>query len=54
MTHFTRRILKINGIDTVVLEAGSGPPLFYLHGEGTVTGFDFDEDLSRSFRVIIP
>ena len=54
MTHFTRRILKINGIDTVVLEAGSGPPLVYLHGAGTVTGFDFAEDWSRSFRVIIP
>jgi pimeloyl-ACP methyl ester carboxylesterase len=46
--------LKINGIDTVVLEAGSGPPLVFLHGAGTVTGFDFAEAWSRSFRVIIP
>ena len=54
MTHFTRRKLKINGTDTVVLEAGSGPPLVYLHGAGTVTGFDFAERWSRTFRVIIP
>ena len=54
MTHFTRRTLKINGIDTVVLEAGSGPPLVFLHGAGTVTGFDFAEAWSRKFRVVIP
>lgn len=54
MTHFTRRTLKINGIDTVVLEAGSGPPLVFLHGAGTVTGFDFAEPWSRRFHVIIP
>ncbi len=54
MTHFTRRTLRINGIDTVVLEAGSGPPLVYLHGAGTVTGFDFAEPWSRTFRVIVP
>jgi pimeloyl-ACP methyl ester carboxylesterase len=54
VTHFTRRTLKINGIDTVVLEAGSGPPLVYLHGAGTVTGFDFAASWSREFHVIIP
>jgi pimeloyl-ACP methyl ester carboxylesterase len=54
VTHFTRRTLKINGIDTVVLEAGSGPPLVYLHGAGTVTGFDFAEAWTRKFRVVIP
>jgi pimeloyl-ACP methyl ester carboxylesterase len=54
VTHFTRRKLKINGIDTIVLEAGSGPPLVYLHGAGTVTGFDFAEPWSRTFRVIVP
>jgi pimeloyl-ACP methyl ester carboxylesterase len=46
--------LSINGIDTVTLEAGSGPPLVFLHGAGTVTGFDFAEPWSRNFRVIIP
>ncbi len=54
MTHFTRRTLKINGVDTVVLEAGSGDPLVFLHGAGTVTVFDFAEAWSRKFRVVIP
>jgi pimeloyl-ACP methyl ester carboxylesterase len=54
VTDFTRRKLKINGTDTVVLEAGSGPPLVYLHGAGTVTGFDFAAAWSRKFHVIIP
>ena len=54
MTEFTRRKLKINGIDTVVLEAGSGPPLVFLHGAGTVTGFDFAASWSRKFHVVIP
>jgi pimeloyl-ACP methyl ester carboxylesterase len=54
VTHFTRRTLKINGIDTVVLEAGSGPPLVFLHGAGTVTGFNFAPAWSDRFRVVIP
>ena len=36
MSEFTRRHLKINGVDTVVLEAGSGSPLVYLHGAGNI------------------
>ncbi len=54
VTHFTRRTLKINGIDTVVLEAGSGPPLVYLHGAGTATRFDFAGPWARRFHVVIP
>jgi pimeloyl-ACP methyl ester carboxylesterase len=54
VAEFTRRTLKINGIDTVVLEAGSGPPLVYLHGAGTVTGFDFAKAWARKFHVVIP
>jgi pimeloyl-ACP methyl ester carboxylesterase len=54
VTDFTRRTLRINGIDTVVLEAGSGPPLVYLHGAGTVTGFDFAAAWSPKFHVVIP
>jgi pimeloyl-ACP methyl ester carboxylesterase len=54
VTDFTRRKLRINGIETVVLEAGSGPPLVYLHGAGTVTGFDFADHWSPKFRVVIP
>jgi pimeloyl-ACP methyl ester carboxylesterase len=54
VTQFTRRTLKINGIDTVVLEAGSGSPLVFLHGAGTVSGFGFAAAWSRKFHVIIP
>lgn len=54
MSEFKRRTYEINGIDTVVLEAGSGPPLVYLHGAGTVTGFDFAAPWTKSFRVVIP
>ena len=54
MTDFTRRTLKINGVDTVVLEAGSGSPLVFLHGAGTVTGFDFAASWARKFHVVIP
>ena len=54
MTHFTRRTLQINGIDIVLLEAGDGPPLVYLHGAGTVTGFDFAAAWTKKFRVVIP
>jgi len=54
MTDFARRTLKINGIDTVVLTAGSGPPLVYLHGAGTVTRFDFAAPWFRRFQVFVP
>jgi pimeloyl-ACP methyl ester carboxylesterase len=54
MTDFVRRTLRINGIDTALLEAGSGPPLVYLHGAGTATGFDFALPWTKRFRVLIP
>jgi len=54
MTDFTRRTLKINGTDIVMLEAGKGPPLVFLHGAGTVTGFDFAAAWTKKFRVLIP
>jgi pimeloyl-ACP methyl ester carboxylesterase len=54
MTDFARRVLKINGIDTVVLSAGSGPPLVYLHGAGTVTRFHFAAPWFERFQVIVP
>lgn len=54
MTQFTRRTLRIHGTDSVLLEAGNGPPLVYLHGAGTVTGFDFADAWTRKFRVLIP
>jgi len=54
MATFERRTLRINGIDTVLLEAGSGPTLVYFHGAGTVTGFDFANAWTKKFRVLIP
>lgn len=54
MTDFQRRSLRINGIDTVVLSAGRGPPLVYFHGAGTSTRFAFAEPWLRSFEVVIP
>ena len=54
MATFERRTLRINGIDTVLLEAGSGPTLVYFHGAGTVTGFDFANHWAKKFRVLIP
>ncbi len=54
MIDFERRALSINGIDTVVLTAGRGAPLVYLHGAGTVTRFDFAEPWTHRFKVIVP
>jgi pimeloyl-ACP methyl ester carboxylesterase len=54
MTKFQRKTVRVNGIDTVVLEAGSGPTLVFLHGAGTVTGFDFAAPWAKTFRVVIP
>ena len=54
MADFKRRTVRINGIETVLLEAGSGPPLVFLHGAGTVSGFDFASAWTKKFRVIIP
>ncbi|HVY65250.1 MAG TPA: alpha/beta hydrolase [Gammaproteobacteria bacterium] len=54
MTTFERRTLRINGIDTVLLEGGSGPTLVYFHGAGTVSGFDFANHWAKKFRVLIP
>lgn len=54
MTDLTRRTLGINGVDTVLLEGGSGPPLIFLHGAGTVSGFDFAPAWTKKFRVIVP
>jgi pimeloyl-ACP methyl ester carboxylesterase len=42
------------GIDTVVLTAGEGDPLVFLHGAGTVTGFDSLLPLAERFRLIVP
>ena len=37
-----------------VLEGGSGAPLVFFHGAGTLDGFDFAEPWAERFRVIVP
>jgi len=54
MVDFARRTLSVNGIETVVLTAGRGAPLVYLHGAGTLTRFDFAAPWTRDFQVIVP
>jgi pimeloyl-ACP methyl ester carboxylesterase len=51
---FRRESLTVNGVKTVVLSAGSGDPLVFLHGAGTFHGFDFALPWSKRHRVVIP
>lgn len=51
---FQRERLTVNGVDVVMLTAGSGEPLLYLHGAGTWHGFDFALPWASNFRVMIP
>ena len=46
--------LDINGIDTAVFSAGEGDPLVFLHGAGTLTGFDSLLPLADACRLIVP
>ena len=51
-----RRELEVNGVPTVVLEAGppTAPPLVFFHGAGTFHGWDFAAPWTQQFRVLIP
>ena len=48
---FREERLGVNGVDTAVLVAGDGPPLVYLHGAGTVTGFDAMLPLAEAYEI---
>jgi pimeloyl-ACP methyl ester carboxylesterase len=54
MAAYSQERFTINGVDTVVQIAGEGEPLVYLHGAGTVTGFDALLPLADRFRLIVP
>src|SRR5262245_59388938 len=54
MSKFTRETYNIDGVETVVYTAGKGEPLVFFHGAGTADGFDFAEEWTDSFRVIVP
>jgi pimeloyl-ACP methyl ester carboxylesterase len=44
----------IGGVHTVVMAAGSGKPVIFLHGAATLEGFDFVAGLTDRFRVYCP
>jgi pimeloyl-ACP methyl ester carboxylesterase len=46
--------LDVNGIETAVFSAGEGAPLVFLHGGGTITGFDALLPLAANARLIVP
>ncbi|HSR96750.1 MAG TPA: alpha/beta hydrolase [Kofleriaceae bacterium] len=50
---FQETRLDINGIDTLVLTAGTGEPVVFLHGAGTASGFDWLLPIAQHFRVIV-
>jgi pimeloyl-ACP methyl ester carboxylesterase len=52
MANFQREELTVDGVKTVVYSAGTGDPVLFLHGAGTVDGFDFMEPWAGKFRVI--
>ena len=54
MPTYTEDHHVINGVDTVVLTAGSGDPLVFLHGAGPVTGFDALLPLAERCRLVVP
>ena len=54
MSKFTRETYTVDGVKTVVQTIGTGEPLVFFHGGGTVEGFDFAEAWADRFRVIIP
>jgi pimeloyl-ACP methyl ester carboxylesterase len=54
MAAYREERLAINGVDTAVFTAGDGEPLVFLHGAGTVTGFDSLLPLAEQHRLIVP
>ncbi len=54
MAKFKREELTVDGVKTVVYSAGTGEPVVFFHGAGTVDGFDFAEPWADKFRVIAP
>lgn len=54
MTAFKQARFELAGVEVAVSELGDGPPLLFLHGAGTVTGFDALLPLADHFRLIVP
>jgi len=51
---FTRETLIVNGVKIVMLTAGQGDPLLFLHGAGTWHGFDAALPWAEKYRLMIP
>jgi len=51
---FDRETVIVNGVKVVMLTAGQGEPLLFLHGAGTWHGFDFALPWAEKYRVMIP
>jgi pimeloyl-ACP methyl ester carboxylesterase len=54
MAKFKRDELTVDGVKTVVYSAGKGRPVVFLHGAGTIDGFDFTAPWADKFKVIAP
>lgn len=54
MAKLQRREMTVDGVKTVVYSAGTGEPVLFFHGAGTVDGFDFLEPWAEKFRAIAP
>lgn len=51
---FNREVHSVGGVRVVMLTAGRGEPLMFLHGAGTFHGFEFAKPWAERFRVLIP
>jgi pimeloyl-ACP methyl ester carboxylesterase len=51
---FLKRELTISGVRVQVMEAGQGEPVVYLHGAGTISGFDDLLPLANGRKLIVP
>src|SRR5215469_14389996 len=51
---FTRDEYVVDGIRSVVYNAGEGPAVVYFHGGGTFHGFEWARGWLDRFRVILP
>lgn len=47
---FERQVYTVNGVKTVVLAAGRGEPLVFLHGAGLWHGINFALSWTEKFR----
>jgi pimeloyl-ACP methyl ester carboxylesterase len=48
------KFVDVRGETLRLLEAGSGPPLLYLHGAGGLSPYKLLDRLSRHYRVLAP